>query len=232
MEAVKPSERRAAARGVDGRAARAEPRAGRAGIVDRVLLRRAFRIDAQAAGNAGGLRLRAEAPPLAEGVEDDVVGDGDELRHVLCAVGRGEDVVFLAHFFVAEARLVETARGGAGEVRADERIERIHREAFLREQHMGSRRFLDVFQDGEVLPESREVDDVGGRRHALQPGKGRARHQSTSSGEKLSCQGRPHLLRASMNGSGSNSSMFLTPGPFQVPFMMSIAPIIAGTPVV
>ena len=58
------------------------------------------------------------------------------------------------------------------------------------------------------------------------------RTYSTSTGLKFSIHGRPHLLRASMNGSGSNSSMLYTPGLFQVPFMMSMAPIMAGTPVV
>ena len=57
-------------------------------------------------------------------------------------------------------------------------------------------------------------------------------YHSTSFGAKFSCHGRPHLFSASMNGSGSNSSILNTPGPFQVPFITSIAPIIAGTPVV
>jgi len=36
----------------------------------------------------------------------------------------------------------------------------------------------------------------------------------------------------SMNGSGSNCSMLNTPFPAQLPFNISAAPIIAGTPVV
>ena len=46
------------------------------------------------------------------------------------------------------------------------------------------------------------------------------------------CHGRPYLLRACMNGSGSSCSMLSTPACFQMPSSMSFAPIIAGTPVV
>ena len=47
-----------------------------------------------------------------------------------------------------------------------------------------------------------------------------------------SCHGRPCLLSCSMNGSGSNSSTFQTPGLRHRPLKNIIAPIIAGTPVV
>ena len=47
-----------------------------------------------------------------------------------------------------------------------------------------------------------------------------------------SCHGKPYLLRASINGSGSNSSTFHTPGRFHKPFKNIMAPIMAGTPVV
>ena len=47
-----------------------------------------------------------------------------------------------------------------------------------------------------------------------------------------SCQGSPWIFNCSMKGSGSNSSVLKTPAFFHFPVRNSIAPIIAGTPVV
>lgn len=55
---------------------------------------------------------------------------------------------------------------------------------------------------------------------------------NSKSSLKISCQGNPCLLSCSMNGSGSNSSTFQTPGRFHRPLQNIIAPIMAGTPVV
>lgn len=55
---------------------------------------------------------------------------------------------------------------------------------------------------------------------------------SSRSPSNTSCQGSPCLLSCSMNGSGSNSSTFHTPGRCHNPLKNIMAPIIAGTPVV
>ena len=57
-------------------------------------------------------------------------------------------------------------------------------------------------------------------------------NQSTSTGLKSSSHGSPHLLSASIKGSGSNSSTLCTPAAFHLPVSTIAAPIIAGTPVV
>ena len=57
-------------------------------------------------------------------------------------------------------------------------------------------------------------------------------NHNSKSPSNTSCQGRPCLLSCSMNGSGSKSSTFHTPGLRQMPLRNIIAPIIAGTPVV
>lgn len=220
----------------------AETRACGARVVDGVVLCRALGIDAQAARDAGRERCGAELLPLCERVEDDVAADLCELRELRFLVGRREDVSLLAelaHLLMAEPRLVEAAGRCTREVLGDQRVVMVHGEALLGEQDVRARALLHLVQDAQVVLEQVLRDDVRGRRDLeelfavkrcqfshLFP------HQSTSSGSKLSFHGRPHLLSASMNGSGSNSSMFLTPGPFHVPFMMSIAPIMAGTPVV
>ena len=213
--------------------AHAEARALRARVVDGVVLRRTLGIDAQAARDAGRECLRAELLPLSKGVEDDVVADLGELRKFRLLVGGRKDMVLFAHLLMAEPCLVEAAGRRAREVLSDQRVVVVHGEALLGEQHMRARALLHLVQDAQVVLQEVFGDDVRGRRHLEELlAVCQAPHQSTSSGSKLSFHGRPHLLRASMNGSGSNSSMFLTPGPFQVPFMMSIAPIMAGTPVV
>ncbi len=56
--------------------------------------------------------------------------------------------------------------------------------------------------------------------------------QSTRTGFSSTTQGRPYMFSASIKGSGSNSSTLNTPGFFHVPFITSMAPIMAGTPVV
>lgn len=216
----------------------AETRACGARVVDGVLLRRALGVDAQATRDAGRKGRGAEFLPLRERVEDDVAANLRELRELGLLVGRREDMSLLAelaHLLMTEPRLVEAAGRRAREVLGDQRVVVVHGEALLGEQDVRARALLHLMQDAQVVLEQVLRDDVRGRRHLeeLFAVKRCERfHQSTSSGSKLSFHGRPHLLSASMNGSGSNSSMFLTPGPFQVPFMMSIAPIMAGTPVV
>ena len=152
--------------------------------------------------------------PLGEGVEYDVIGDLDDLRHVLSFERRRKDVVLLArHFFVCKTRLKETARRRTCEVFGDERIEAKHRKRLLCQKHMCARLLLQVAQHGEIPAQKLLHDDVGGRRHGMEnfcvflefPES--LAHQSTSSGVKLSCHGKPQRFSASMNGSGSNCSM-------------------------
>jgi len=57
-------------------------------------------------------------------------------------------------------------------------------------------------------------------------------NQSSRPRSKTSFQGRPKRLRSAMKGSGSNCSILNTPWPRQAPVSMSLAPIMAGTPVV
>ena len=55
---------------------------------------------------------------------------------------------------------------------------------------------------------------------------------SSKSPPNTSIHGSPCLLSCSMNGSGSKSSTFHTPGFFHMPLKNIMAPIMAGTPVV
>ena len=73
-------------------------------------------------------------------IENDVVHDRQQLRHVLGAERRREHVVLLPrHFLVREPRLEETARRRAIEVLRHERVQREARKRLLREQYLHSR---------------------------------------------------------------------------------------------
>ena len=192
----------------------AETRASRAWVIDRVLLRRMLGIDAQAARAAVLQGELAVLFPLGEGVEYDVIGNFDDLRHVRLLERRRKDVVLLSlHLLVCETCLKEAARRRTCEVFGNERIEVKHRKRLLCQKHMCARLLLQVAQHGEIPAQKLLHDDVGGRRHGMEnfcvflefPES--LAHQSTSSGVKLSCHGKPQRFSASMNGSGSNCSM-------------------------
>ena len=142
--------------------------------------------------------------PLGERVEHDVIGDLDDLLHVPPLERRRKDVVFLSrHLLVREPRLIEAACRRARKIFSDKRIEAEHGKRFLRQQDMCARCLLQVAQDREIPAQQIFHDNVGRRRHS-EPS---LAHQSTSSGVKLSCHGKPQRFSASMNGSGSNCSM-------------------------
>ena len=214
----------------------AQPRAGGTGVIDCVLLGRASGIDADAAGRSLCTGCSAKARPLSERIEDDVVADLRKLTDLLRIVGRLKDVILLAHFLLRETRLIDAARRCPGEILPDQRIVMVHGETLLSEKHLCSRIFCDPGKNFEILLKELFVDEIGGGRDLVPlrpPFQFRLQcHQSTSTGARFSCHGRPQMFRASINGSGSNSSTLNTPGRRHFPVITIIAPIIAGTPVV
>ena len=153
--------------------------------------------------------------PLGEGVEHDVIGNLDDLLHVPPLERRRKDVVLLSrHLLVREPRLIEAACRRARKIFSDKRIEAEHGKRFLRQQDMCARCLLQVAQDREIPAQQIFHDNVGRRRHGREQrrisfvrSEPSLAHQSTSSGVKVSCHGRPQRFSASMNGSGSNCSM-------------------------
>ena len=200
-----------------------------------MLLRRMLRIDAQAAFTSCRQRRGPKPLPLCKGIKHDMIADPQNFREFLRPIRGRKNMVFPpGHLLVSQPGLIETAGRSTGQVAADERVKMIHGKGLLSQQYMAAGLPLQISQYCEIPAQQRLVDHIGRRRyslpHRLQAV--RAQHQSTSSGVKLSCQGRPQRFSASMNGSGSNSSMLCTPGLFHFPVITSIAPIIAGTPVV
>ena len=82
----------------------------------------------------GGERLFAVALPLAERVEDDVIGERQHFRHVRRRVSSGESVHFAAEIVAPEFRFVQAARAHAGQVAGNQRRVVVHGEAFQRQQ--------------------------------------------------------------------------------------------------
>ena len=100
------------------------------------------------------------------------------------------------------------------------------------------RRF-DVCVDGEVAAQQVLFQYVAGggnpgniECHASVASGCYSGSASMSTAYSMSVHGRPFSLSAVMKGSGSNSSMFQTPGRSHSPVSISMAPIMAGTPVV
>ena len=181
----------------------AKARTGCAGIVDRMaLLRGTFRVQAQAGGFPRSPRGRGKPPHLGRGVEHDVIRIAQQLVPLVLAVGRRENVRFPAEFLVAETRFAQAACRGAGQVLPKQRIHGIHGERLLGKQNFAACALLHAAQDLKVARDKRFIHEKirrAGRLCELS-------HSSTSVGFSSICQGRPHLFKASMYGSGSNSS--------------------------
>ena len=102
----------------------AEARGRAARVIDGVTLRlgRALRIEAQAAALSRDAGEVAVFFPLGERIEHDMVGVFENFTELVRRVGRRVYVRFAAEFLVAQTRLVQTGRGRAGEVFAQQRI--------------------------------------------------------------------------------------------------------------
>src|SRR5690606_9612900 len=93
------------------------------------------------------------AMPLAERVEDEVVGDFEHRRHFGRFVGGGKDVDFAAEFLVSETRLLQSARSRADEVVAQERVEAEAGKGLLGEEDLRPGLILDPLQDLAIATE-------------------------------------------------------------------------------
>src|SRR5690606_11250022 len=125
--------------------------------------------------------------------------------------------------FAPEARLVGPARGDAREVATDLLGCGEEREPLEGEEDLAPGLALHAREELEVLLERRRAHHERGR--LLDPARVDVVHQYS-----ITCQGRPRCASSSRKGFGSNSSMLWTPGFFQMPFSIIVAPTTAGTP--
>ncbi len=141
-----------------------EAGSGRAGIVDLGDGFGVFRIDAESCGDprTGGKHFVTITVPLAQRIEDEVVRDLQHLGHLGGFVGRGEDVDLAAEFLVPEPCLVQSARGRADEVVAQQGVETEAGEGLLGEKDLRSGLVLDALEDGPVVTETGLVEDKTG----------------------------------------------------------------------
>ena len=143
------------------------------------------------------------------------------------------------HFFPGKLRFVKTAGCAACKIFPNHGIRPVHGKRLLCQQDLCTGALLHPLQQFQIPAEPGFIHNIAGRWHSsrvkvqgFQFLHRRPSGYGTSIGLKFSRQGRPHLFRASINGSGSNSSILYTPGLFHLPVSNIIAPIIAGTPVV
>ncbi len=122
-----------------------------------------LRIDAE-----GGFDVAAAAAdefkaaaPLADGIEGEVVGEGDDFGEVFVGEGWAVDVDFLTEFFAGEHGFPRAAGAGTVEVLADERVGGPHAEALLGEEDAATGGGFDGGEVFEVPAEPAEVDDEG-----------------------------------------------------------------------
>ena len=160
----------------------------------------------------------------------------EQFRYFFICPGSCKGVNFSAEFFASKTCFVNRARAHAPQraVASKTRQQRKcgkSRERFQREQNFCACAPLHRVKHGRVGRKTRRVQHKAGRRDkAFVKQQPWAEH--TAYAASTHCQGRPYAARSCMKGSGSNCSMFHTPGLRHVPSAMSFVPIMAGTPVV
>jgi hypothetical protein len=93
----------------------AQARTGRCWIVERHGHLRVLRVDPHPGPDAAGRAHHPAQPlPLGEGVEDDVVGQGQDRAQLGPLEGRGVDMDLLVHLLAPEPRLGQRAGRDAG----------------------------------------------------------------------------------------------------------------------
>ena len=144
-------------------------------------LRGALRVQPQAHALARRLCCRAELCQLAGRIEHDVVGVLQQLRELVCPVGRAEHMVlFFRQLFFAKAALVQAAGLGARQIRSQHRVNIKVGKSFLRQQNFAACALTHAAENFKVPAQSGLVDQVIRRVHA------------TVSGFSSTTQGRPY----------------------------------------
>ena len=155
----------------------------------------------------------------------------------MLGVGGGEAVHLAAELLAPKPGLVRRTAADAVQGLSQERKDAEHGKAFQCQQNLTAGGCLHLGKDGEIIGEQALVNHEGRRIHPSPIKAAGISAVETVGGTDLAhssttCQGRPCTFRASMKGSGSNSSKFHTPARFHRPWSIILAPIIAGTPVV
>ena len=141
----------------------AEPGARRAGVIERHRTGGVLRIDPHAAGDPARRRRDglAEAPPLARGVEAQVVGVAQHHRHLLLGEGRRVAVHLAAEGLRPQARLVLAAGRGAHQVLANQREGIPHGEALQGQQDARAAALLNLAEPLQVAAQQGIVHHIG-----------------------------------------------------------------------
>ena len=92
-----------------------------------------------------------------------MVGPAQQFFHLVVAVGRAENMDFLAgHLLGAQAGLKQAAGLGAGQMGCQHRVEVIVAEGLLRQQHLAAGALGQIAQDPGVAGQGPLVQQVAG----------------------------------------------------------------------
>ncbi|MNW49694.1 hypothetical protein D3C74_271240 [compost metagenome] len=139
----------------------AKPRSDGARVVDVVPhLRGAFRVNAQTDFFTGRQHPIPVLLHLGERVKDHVIAELDDFVHLIVPVGRGKDVILLAHRLVTEPGFEQAAGCRPAQILADQRISGVHRKCFLRQNNLRARPLHDAAQDLQVLFQKFLIDHI------------------------------------------------------------------------
>ena len=147
--------------------ANAEAAAGGAGIVEGDFDFGVLGVHANAGarcvagGGFGSIKHRLEFPKLGEGIEAQMMRDGDDLTHLLLFKSGRIDMHLPAEF-LGEQRFIQATGAAAAQILAHDREHAEHGEAFEREQDACAGFTLHVGEFFHVLPQQRDVHHVGG----------------------------------------------------------------------
>ena len=145
----------------------AQARMGGAGIVQGMPALAVLRVDAQAEAQPRPPRPRRldqglEAVPLAEGVEEDVIGEVEDPFQFLRTVSRGETVDLAAKVLPPQPGLVEAAGADPLEGAHDQGRQGEEGEGLEGQQDPGPGFPLDPVEDPQIGGDARLVHDIAG----------------------------------------------------------------------
>ena len=98
-----------------------------------------------------------------------MVADFHYFIEILFGISGRKNVIFLAKFLKTEPRFKDTACRAAVKVLRNQRVSRVRRERFLREEYLAARLFADVSEQLEIFAELFFIDNIARCFNLLRP---------------------------------------------------------------
>ncbi len=127
-------------------------RASGAGIIDAVILGGVLWIDADTRTFSSRQNLWAIPLPLGEGIEGEVITDGNQFLYLLLWVSGAEDVGLATKLLASQLGLKESTGGGTRQILTQNWLGGEHGESLLRQENFTARPLCHGLQDFQVPP--------------------------------------------------------------------------------